>query len=156
MAHRIWVVCIALWGCTANNDRSSTAERAVVVCKTLDASADALIANPPMHWKFGTLPVLSTGGATQTLIRFDTSSIPSSAVIESSTLQLYAAASVWWGTFLRLYRATATWTETVSFASFAQKFDPQIVAASWVDGTGWKSIDLKTQTERWVTGQDAN
>jgi uncharacterized repeat protein (TIGR01451 family) len=115
-----------------------------------------LIANPPMHLKFGALPILSTGGLTQTLIRFDTTSIPTSAVIESSTLQLYSAASVWWGTFLRFYRATATWTEAVSFASFAQKFDPQVIAASWVDGTGWKSIDLKTQTERWVTGQDLN
>lgn len=157
MAHRIWVVCIALWGCSTNNDsRSSTAERAVVVCKTFDASADALIANPPMKMKFGALPILSTGGLTQTLIQFDTSSIPPSAVIESSTLQLYAAATVWWGTFARFFRATASWTESVSFSSFAQKFDPQVVAAAWVEGTGWKSIDLKTQTERWVTGQDPN
>lgn len=109
-----------------------------------------------MRASFGTLPILSTGGITKSLVRFDLSSIPSSAVIESSTLQLYSAGTLWWGSFVRLHRATAPWDETVTFASFAQKFDPQVVGAFSIEGTGEKSVDLKTQTEHWLAGQDNN
>ena len=119
--------------------------------------ADAMLSSPPAGQNYGTSPILRVGGKDESLLRFDLSSIPASAVVNSATLKLYVNGSA--GDLgVNIHAATAAWSEgTVTFGSFNQQY------ANGVSGVllpsspnALKSADVTALVASWVSGAQAN
>lgn len=110
-----------------------------------------------MNQNFGAQKHLHVSKKKEALMSFDLSGIPSSATIESSTLELYINGKNQTDP-VKFHRATASWSEsTVTYASFAQQFDPAVEAYLYSSSsTSWKSLDLTALTAEWVAGNVPN
>jgi len=113
---------------------------------------------------YGTAVGLQVGplGTTsrQSLVRFDIlPSIPSTAIILSSTLTLRKATSVGVGT-VHVHAVLAPWTEsTVTWSSLGGAYSPSILysfAPNVIPPNGTVAIDLTAQTQAWVSGASGN
>ena len=145
-------------GCSAReSERTGTVEQDLSSCISVPAAADALLSNPPMDHNFGGQPFLRAGGKDESLLAFDLSVIPPAAAITSATLGLYVTANDG-TTAVNVHRATAAWSEaTVTFASFAQHYDPAITTTIDTPSANvQKSVDLTALVTSWVTGAQPN
>src|SRR5260221_12333495 len=91
MVRSLWVLIgLSVVGACANRepDLSST-EQAVTTCVDLVAVGDAMLSNPPMGVNFGSQPIMRVGGKDESLVQFDLSSLPSTAVVARARLGLY-------------------------------------------------------------------
>ncbi|HET9988557.1 MAG TPA: DNRLRE domain-containing protein, partial [Kofleriaceae bacterium] len=130
-------------GCTGR-DQESSVESALTSCVDLPAVADAELRNPPGSQNFGSLPTLQVSNKVESVVRFDLSSLPTLSAIDSASLNVYVNGTA--GSTINTHRVTTAWDEaTVSYATFAQHFDPQIAASfSLVAGQrGPRSVDLQ-------------
>ena len=138
-------------------EQIGTSQEALTTCTTLTAIGDAVLSNPPMNQSFGTLPILRVGGKDESLVRFDLGAIPSAAALDSATLTLYVSGN---GSDapVNVHRATVAWDEnTVTYASFAQRFDSAVVGAIITTSPNvLKSVDLTPLVTSWITGAQSN
>lgn len=108
---------------------------------------------------FGSLTTMSAGALTtmtaRTLVRFDVSALPSTAIITSATLVMRKGAGSGAGA-LNLYQVTSSWNETsVTWNSLGGAWAPAAVASflpSSVPLTGFTAIDLSVLVQQWVSG----
>jgi hypothetical protein len=160
------IVLLSLMGCNGavdgarehgSTEETGTVVEALATCRTLSASGDAMLSNPPMTGNFGGQPILRAGGKDESLVRFDLDSIPSSAVIGSATLKVYISGS---GSDapVNVHRATSTWAESsVSYATFAQHFDAAAVGSIVPTSPNvQKSVDVTELVTSWLTGTQPN
>jgi hypothetical protein len=96
----------------------------------------------------------------QSLVKFDIlPSIPSTAIILSSTMTLRKATSMGVGT-VNVHAVLAPWTEsTVTWNSFGGAYSSSILysfAPNVTPPNGTVAIDLTTQTQAWVSGAGGN
>jgi hypothetical protein len=148
------MVVLVAGGCAGGEQASvKVTEQAVSTCLVVDAAGDAMLSNPPMTQTFGTKPILRVGGKDESLVKFAMPALPANAVVDSATLELYVSDSAS-SAPINVHRALAPWTEnTVSYASFAQQFEPTVVGAFVAFGSsGQKSIDLTALTRSWLAG----
>ncbi|WP_437659571.1 DNRLRE domain-containing protein [Sorangium sp. So ce1182] len=128
--------------------------------------ADATLWQVSPTWNDGASTTLSTGtgtgGVRRSLLRFDLSGLPSSAVITSATLSLYQTYKTESST-VRVHRATGPWSEsTVTWSSFGggSHFDPAVEASFTTGGpggiTGFRDVDVSSLARSWVIGGLAN
>jgi len=117
---------------------------------------DTFIANdrPTKNWgsNINVLIGKVNGGVRQSLFKFDTSSIPQRARVESATLKLYILNDYnTLGIPITTHRITAPWSEsTVSWQSFNGAYDPQALATQ-AGGPGFFNVDVKDTVQSWVT-----
>ncbi len=112
---------------------------------------------------FGSALILQTGSLAtnvkQSLVRFDTSSIPAGAIVTSATLTLLKQSSPGNG-LVEVHRATAPWSEsTVTWNSFGGAIDTTVegVVNSAVSPNGQPvSVDVTTLAQAWVNGSLPN
>jgi hypothetical protein len=124
---------------------------------TFGTVADATIANnvTTPGWNTGTLKVAP---GVESLLRFDVSSIPASATINSATLSL-TTTTAFSGEKIFIKPASASWSEsTVTYASFNQQILNRVmgqlvpIAANTV-----QTVNLNTAgVQAWVNGSIAN
>ncbi|MCC6551875.1 MAG: DNRLRE domain-containing protein [Polyangiaceae bacterium] len=134
---------------------------------TFGTVADATIsaATPNMNFGGGASGYVSlytgwssSGGEKKTLLHFDLSFIPESATITSATLgvfQTYSSAT----STVRVHTANAAWgEETVTWNSFANQYDPAVVAsfASFLNSFGFLNSDVTGAVAAWHAGAANN
>jgi hypothetical protein len=174
-----------LGGCNAGQDAGSLlegpvgqTEQALTTCVTIrrgnGTAADARLSKNAKNTNFGSNPVLQVGEDDHTLIRFDLSSIPSSAVINSATLKVYAHGH---GNGngngnghgdgcgdddddgrIRIHRAKAAWSEgSVTYKNFNNQYD-SAVAGTLVshNHTALQSASVKGLVSQWASGAQPN
>ncbi|HTL32255.1 MAG TPA: DNRLRE domain-containing protein [Kofleriaceae bacterium] len=159
----IYVSLVGLFACSSNGDEHTTSTaQAVTTCVTYQRGvagtvSDAMLSTPPAANNFGSQPIVRVGGKDEGLFRFALDAIPPTAAIDRATLTLYVNGDAS-GTPLALHRVTAPWAEAnVSFASFAQAFDP--AAAGYINPTSanaFKSVDVTNLVRDWVGGNAPN
>lgn len=148
------------------------------------SAADASLSRSSMKKNLGLEPSLKVDRKNETLLWFDLSGIPSSAVVSSATLKLQVQGdgacdhdddddddehdghSAQWhhaqghhdAATVRIHRATQAWSEgTVTFASFGQHFDPSIAGLLQTSSpSARKSADVTTLVSSWVRGAQPN
>ena len=154
----IWWLLGALAACSSTETATGEDQQAVTAptCTTLVANGDATLSRTNMKANAGSKKTLLVGDGDESVLQFDLSSIPATAPIVSSTMQLYISDNG--GQPVEIHRAKAAWTEaTVTFASFANQFANRVVG---VIDTGRdnvvKSVDLTHLTRRWLKGKIAN
>jgi hypothetical protein len=127
--------------------------------------ADSSISSNDMTANFGAQTKLRVSAGDETLIRFDLGSIPSSAVVNSATFTLYFNGKehgppVEQGpeVTVHLHRASAAWSETtVTYASFAQQFDPAVVGIIvFAKSSSSKSVNLTSVVQDWTNASVTN
>jgi len=135
----------------------ATTRKALTSCISVNASGDAMVSTSPMNGNFGAEPIMRAGGKDESLIRFDLSAIPSSAVVESAALSLYVAGS---GSDapVNVHRVASAWTDsTVTYASFGQRFDETVLGSIVVTSPNVrKSVDLTPLVRSWIGGARSN
>jgi hypothetical protein len=148
---------LALGGC--DDERSPVDEPGDVVmreagdveCIDLPLVQDAMISNPPQHQNFGDHPLLRVGGKDETLLAVDLGSLPEGAILDSATLQLYVNGSA--GNTVKIHAATAAWSEdTVTYQSFDQQFDGEIIGSFDPSPKTLESADVTSLVASWLTG----
>jgi hypothetical protein len=95
------------------------------------------------------------------LIKFDISSIPSNAIINSAKLYIYYFA---WkdnnpvGRDLNLYRITNNWHELIVTWNTRPSFDPMISSSAIVPSSSgvWMEWDVTSDVEKFVKGEETN
>lgn len=144
-------------------------------CVTLPLVADATLQSPPMTKNLGTAPTLRVGGKAEALLQFDLGPIPVAAALNRATLTLSVAgadgdedetdaiceldgAKGHHCPAVNAHRVLVPWLEpSVTFASFAQRFDPTSVGTISVTSThSSKTVDLTSLVRSWVTGAKPN
>lgn len=112
---------------------------------------------------YGTSPTIQVGavgtGTRRMVMKFDLSSIPSSATITSSIVDVRKASSLGVGT-MRVHEVLTPWSElTVTWSMIGSAFAPTplttFVPSSYANGS-IISVDLTSITQGWVTGATPN
>ena len=162
----LWLgLWIAVSACSSRDASTGVTEDPSLVtqCVTFERGvggaivADTYVKPNDLRGNYGTRPLLRVSASDEALLRFELSSIPTSATITKATLDLFADGAAGDGT-IRVHRVTAPWTETgVTYASFRQAFAPELVAALRLERkTTQKSVDLTSQVAAWVRGAAPN
>jgi Tfp pilus assembly protein PilX len=141
----------------------------------LEASADTYLRLSNVDDNYGVDTFLATDSETgggkpmRTLIRFDLSAIPSGAVVESATLELYLFSSSGSQTdVVEAFPLTQEWVEGTGGTNAGASWDlydgvtpwvtpggdrlPDAVAAFTAGAVGWKTMDLATVAQAWLDG----
>ncbi|HWO21656.1 MAG TPA: DNRLRE domain-containing protein [Kofleriaceae bacterium] len=148
--------------CTGESARINATEQHLATCVTVPASADAMLssASPSsMKERYGARPVLRASDHEAALLRFDLGAIPQGAAIESATLKISASLAPTAGpTTISVHRVQAPWSEAaVTYESFSQAFDPQVIGALTVDGPhAHESVNLTSTVQGWQSGASPN
>jgi len=156
------IVGLAVGACSAEPGEPSlgTSLEAITAatCVTIQrgrqgAVADTFVKANALRVNYGTQPVLRVSDRDETLLAFDLSPIPSGAAVTSATLKLFVNGENGDGTVL-VHRVLVPWQEnTVTFASFRQRFAHDAVAAFRVESRqALKSIDLTPLVTKWLGG----
>lgn len=111
--------------------------------------------NADQHIRF------ESGNIEQALTRFDLSSLPANAQINSATAWFYVASSGPGGGAhpegpLTVHRVTADWSETdATWDTMNGNFDTSVLAtiSAQADDDVWTKINLTAQVQAWVNGQ---
>jgi hypothetical protein len=152
----------------ADNDCDGTADDGVCqpVCVTIQRGtsgdvADAFI-GPGEVWNYGADPYLYTGAwrgfEKRSLLRFDLSSIPSSAEVQSATFTIDED-WVWSSNDVEAHVVLVGWDEaTVTWATFgdAAFSDPAIAGTFSSSGPGAHTMGLAGPVQEWVSGAVTN
>jgi hypothetical protein len=147
--------CI-LFGCSSRRPDEERATSYLTACSTVVASSDTMISNPPIDQSFGKLPILRAGGKDEALVRFDLGSIPRAASISIATLKMSISGSDSTAP-VNTHEILAPWSETSTYASFGQGFDPAVIGGFTTTSTNvQKSVDLTALTKSWLAGSHAN
>lgn len=157
----LWGGCIGP-GESTESQQVGAAQQRLTQCVTFQrgtngAVEDAMLSSPPASQNYGSGPILRVGGKDETLIRFDISSIPNYAKVNSATLKLYVNGSAG-DTPIHIHRAIDAWSEsTVTFASFAQHFDAAVAGIIVPSSmNAFKSADITALVASWVNGSHPN
>lgn len=136
----------------------------IISVSNLKSNYDATVWEDNPTTNYGSDVALYTGkygsGNSKALIKFDLSTIPSGAQIES--VQFYVYRKTYWGTTserdAQIYRVTSDWTEsTVTWNSFNGQYDSQTSYANLSTyGGGYTNVDIKTLVEKWIDGTYTN
>src|SRR5690348_11427095 len=103
------VVAVAVAACASRSEDLSETQQLIRKCDDLPAVADSTVSALQMRSNFGGRPVLQVGGLRSAVLRFDLSSIPPGAAIDSATLDLWVSdADRSWPIYVN--RVTAPWT----------------------------------------------
>jgi hypothetical protein len=172
-------VSMALAGCATqtselvDGEHVGVANQALTTCVTIrDGNGnvdDARLSKNAKNTNFGNNPVLQVGEDDHTLIRFDLSSIPSSAVINSAVLKVYAHGQGQGNGCddddddddngrIRIHRAKVAWSEnSVTYKNFNNQYD-NAVAGTLVshNHTALQSASVKGLVTQWVSGAKPN
>ncbi len=185
-----FVLVLSIGGLSACSDSNDTligeqqlgvAHAALTASTTIRRGAggavvDATINAQRMRQNYGDDRKLIVSKKNESLLRFDVSAIPPSAVIHSATLTLYMhghddgdeddcerdSRDEDRGGFsavpVKIHLANAGWAESrVTFAKFDQAFDHAVAGILLPAGKNtYKSIDLKAAVQAWVGGARAN
>ncbi len=94
------------------------------------------------------------------LIQFDLSTLPSTAIIESASLELNVSNNKGLASTIEVYRITRDWTEdgvtwesyngTNDWSTAGGDYDPQLINSFLIDSVGPKTVDLSVITQAWV------
>ena len=100
------------------------------------------------------------------LIQFDLSAIPSSALVQSASLELFASSNGGSAATIEVFRLTRDWTEDgVTWESYngsnnwttaGGDFDSQMLGSFVVDSQGVKTVDLSVPVQAWIDGSNPN
>ena len=94
-------------------------------------------------------------GEQQSLIQFDLSAIPSTAVIDAATYEMYMLTMG--SELVRLHQVTMPWEETaVTWNSFNQAYMQQAEGYFTNNLTGTHAVDVTNLVQNWVNGSNAN
>jgi hypothetical protein len=134
-----------------------------VACTTIQRGTNGTVtdayiwaADPNGTHNYDTLYVgMYSGTIKRSLLRFDLSTIPAGATINSATLSVYQSGGET-GHTINAHRITGSWDEaTVTWNSFASAYDATPVT-SFSTAAGWRSADLTTLVRAWQAGSYAN
>ncbi|HVV85036.1 MAG TPA: DNRLRE domain-containing protein [Kofleriaceae bacterium] len=139
---------------------------------TFGTVADTTLSAAALTTNFGARKTLRVSAKNEALLRFDLSSIPANAVVQSADLTLainggeeehdddgddgdhegHAIAPI------KLRRVTAAWAEgTVTYRSFDQRFAPAVAATLVLaNRTSAKTVDVRALVQGWVAGTYPN
>lgn len=136
------------------------------------AVSDTFISSAELKKNFGDDAKLRVSAKNEALIRFDVSDIPSTAVIDSATMQVYLSGDHedddddcddgdkrgFPVVPITVHRATAAWTEDgATYRNFGQSFDAAYVGVILPTSTkAAKSVDVKSLVQSWVDGSAPN
>lgn len=166
---RASIVCVSLVlaGCLAPNGEVdlATDRSALTSCWTFQRGAGTgSVADASIYRRYptaaeGTAPNLWSGltssGPARALVRWDLATIPANSTVRSATATFYTSNAG--SGRVRVHRITAPWVETTTtWSSFAERFDPHVVASFAVGGYGNRTVDLTALVKEWVTGETAN
>jgi len=130
---------------------------AVTQTVTLYSTADSYVIADMAGTNYGTEPEVTIGTSSDVigLIRFNLSSIPTGAIINSASLRLYEQTPISVGD-VEIARASASWTETgVTWNNSPGRLLP--ARTSTPPGSfRWWSIDVDTIVTLWVTNGQSN
>jgi len=90
------------------------------------------------------------------LVRFDLSSIPSGATIESTTLKLYFFRAWSPYTTVYAYRITSTWSEGSVTWSTRPGLESTATDSLYISTTGWKTWSVTADVQDFVSGTKTN
>jgi len=151
-----------IFGCagertTTTSQDLATSREALTSCVNFTATADATLSYSEMRQNLGAKKVLRAGEKDESVLAFNLGSIPQAAAIDSATLKLYVSDADS-NKAINIHRVTTAWAEsTVTFASFAQHFNQQIVGSIDVKHDNvQKSVDLTALAVSWITGAQPN
>jgi hypothetical protein len=155
----------------ASEGNVAQAEQALTTCITIQrgngAASDARLSKNAKNTNFGGNPVLQVGEDDHSLLRFDLSAIPSTAVVDSATLKLYSHSQSDGDDDdddddgegqIRIHRANASWTESgVTYKNYNNQYD-SAVAGVLVGHyhTALQSANVKGLVAQWVSGAKPN
>ncbi len=139
---------------------------------TFGTVADATLSAAAVNRNFGAAKQLQVSKKNEALLRFDVSSIPANAVIQSANLTLainggedeedddgddgdHEGQRI---APIKLRRVTAAWAEgTVTYRSFNQQFAPALVGTIVLaNRTSSKTVDVAALVQGWVAGTYPN
>ncbi|MBS2018957.1 MAG: DNRLRE domain-containing protein [Deltaproteobacteria bacterium] len=133
--------------------------------------ADTYVRAKQMTASFGSKPKMRVSAFSEGLVRFDLSSIPANAVVDSASLRLYAHGENdeddddcddgdregFPAVPIRFHRVTGPWTESSTYASFGQRFDPAVAAVLVPNGgSAYKTVNVTSLVRAWVAGTAPN
>jgi hypothetical protein len=156
--HLYTSVLLVAAGCGSDHtDTTSTREQSVATCVSLDATADAMLSNPPMGHNFGGMPILRVGGKDESVLRFSLASIPATAAVDRATLSLYVSGGESTQP-INAHRIVIDWSETTAtYAGVGQQFDSKILGAfKSSSGAYQKSMDVSGQVRQWLNSSQPN
>ena len=94
-------------------------------------------------------------GGQQSLVQFDLSAIPSSAVIDVATYEMYMLTAG--PELIRLHQIDAAWEETaVTWNSFNQAYQAHTAGYFTYNDVGTHTADVTNLVQNWVNGTNAN
>jgi hypothetical protein len=160
-----------------DSDNNGIGDPCDVVCVTLKRGPgqpnsimqDAFIVSDPLdptraNTNYGNVVELKTGpwlglAVHRSLVQFDLSGIPATAIIQSSTLSLRKSHSPGNG-IVNLHMVTAPWTEsTVTWNMLGNAFASAILGTintATIPNSGYALVDLTAVTQSWVSGAAGN
>jgi len=133
---------------------------------TTGANADTFVSSGAPTSSFGSLEMLSCGyydassGHRRSYVKFDVSSIPTYARVDSATFSLYQYWTYYTSTATTTYLAqpTASWTESVTWNS--KPSQSAVIASQSVTGRGvwvnWNQTAVKNAVASWVASPSGN
>ena len=79
-------------------------------------------------------------------------SIPQGSMINSAVFSVYVVAPpIPTNQTVNLHRITEEWTELgITWANFADHYDPAVVGSFYTDHIGWQTVDLTLLVQNWV------
>jgi hypothetical protein len=126
---------------------------------TFGAVKDSIIANDSPNKLYGTSAAITagqviSGGIRESLVQWDTSSIPAASTVTSATATFVVQSNLAGGP-VNIHQVTAPWSEaSVTWSSFNQAFNPAVAATT--PGSGTSTANLKALAQGWVDGSSAN
>ena len=149
--------------CDGNVDEGNVCAPACITIQrgTLGSVADAPLQSNSPTYNYGASASLNTGstsaGSKVSLVKFDLSLIPAGATVTSATLGIFQTYSTT-GQTIRVHEASAAWTEsTVTWNNYGG-YDAAVLGsfASFVNGFGFKTVDVTGAVGDWVDGAANN
>ena len=162
---------IVLTGCADTSpaplgEKIAPLTQSVTFRRGTHAVADTFISERAQRVNFGDKKVLRVTHKKEALLRFDLSSIPAEAVIQSARLTLFVNGEDEDDDDcedrrhlpVTVHRVKRAWNEnTVTYKSFDQRFDADIEGLLHVTSqSAYKTVDIKDLVRDWVSGQKPN